>query len=432
MALIVSTPLRASLGSITPLVSSRSFTSLVSSAQRGPSSRHIRCTKQRQRNAQQRVTIRISVRYYSSSSDCSKSTLPPDQQASYDRLRPIVDNFEAPIDWAVAYGSGVMKQAQVKPGDPPSLTDLLLSTPSPIEFHSTNLRQNPSHYPLHARIMGAKGIAHVQEQWGAGIWYVTDVNINGISVKYGIISTSSLITDLTQWKTFYLSGRLHKPTLSLISPSGQSQGSSLTEALEINLKNALSLALLSLPERFTEDALWETIAGLSYSGDPRMNIPGGENPQKIKNIVRGPGAREGFRGMYGPYLAEMGVRWVDGEKDGYVSGQWRGDSEGVLCKPTSPEYQVELFDSLPTSLRESVLNHYDTSEAGMTNEQDRSMRAVRDPKFNSIVSTELRNIIHRPALRQSIKGLFTAGFTKSYWYALAKFRKWLKGRGGGK
>ncbi|WWD00626.1 hypothetical protein V866_007561 [Kwoniella sp. B9012] len=381
----------------------------------------------RQRHACNSVKISLSVRYYSSSNHgTEKKILPPDQQASYDRLRPIIDTFEAPIDWAVAYGSGVMKQAQVKPGDPPSLTDLLLSTPSSIDFHTLNLRQNPAHYPLHARLIGAKGIAHIQERWGAGVWYVTDVNINGISVKYGIISNTSLITDLTQWKTFYLSGRLHKPTLSLIHPSTPQ----LQEALETNLKCALSFALLLLNgERFTEDELWEKIAGLSYSGDPRMGIPGGENPQKIRNIVRGPGAREGFRAMYGKYFEEKGVRWVEGEKN--VEGEvWKGDGEGLLCKPTSPEYHIELFNSLPTNLHQSVFKHFEPHQAIGTNEKEALKQIVQGTKFNSIISTELRNIIHTPALRQSVKGLFTAGFTKSFWYALAKFKKWLKGRGG--
>jgi len=37
--------------------------------------------------------------------------LPEAQQTAYARLRPIIDTFEAPIEWAVAYGSGVVHQA---------------------------------------------------------------------------------------------------------------------------------------------------------------------------------------------------------------------------------------------------------------------------------------------------------------------------------
>jgi hypothetical protein len=54
------------------------------------------------------------------------SSLNPAQQKAYARLRPVVDSFRAPIDWAVAYGSGVINQAntsasaEVRPPRPDS------------------------------------------------------------------------------------------------------------------------------------------------------------------------------------------------------------------------------------------------------------------------------------------------------------------------
>lgn len=63
--------------------------------------------------------------------------------------------------------------------------------------------------------------------------------------------------------------------------------------------------------------LYEQIAGISYAGDPRMSVPGAENPEKVKNIVRGEGALEGFRVMYGSLLSE--IKDVKSEeKDGEV------------------------------------------------------------------------------------------------------------------
>ncbi|WWC67994.1 uncharacterized protein I206_101913 [Kwoniella pini CBS 10737] len=380
----------------------------------------------RSRNRSQAVHIRINVRNLVSDAQKPKG-LPSDQQASYNQLRPLIDTFEAPIDWAVAYGSGVMKQAQTKPGDSPSLVDLLLSTSSPIDFHTINLRQNPSHYPLHARLIGAKGISHIQENWGANVWYVTNVKIGNTSVKYGIISNSSLIQDLNEWKTFYLSGRLQKPTLPLILSN--SSLNELNQAIKKNLKSALCFGLLLCPKEFKEDYLWEKITGLSYSGDPRMSIPGGENPEKIKNIVRGLGAREGFRNMYEPFLKELGIGFLedkDKKEDKFKNG-WKGEGESLLYQPNSTEYQIQLFNSLPLSLRHSVLSHF-PNVSNQQSEKEELLTKIKDPKFIPTISSELRNIIHKPALRQSIKGLFTAGFTKSFWYALAKIQKWFKGR----
>lgn len=51
----------------------------------------------------------------------------------------------------------------------------------------------------------------------------------------------------------------------------------------MNLTEAVRVALLTLPEEFTETQLYERIAGISYVGDFRSFT--GENPNKVKNIV---------------------------------------------------------------------------------------------------------------------------------------------------
>ena len=59
-----------------------------------------------------------------------------------------------------------------------------------------------------------------------------------------------------------MSGRLHKPVMPLIEPNSNS----IRSAIQLNLQNAIHTALLLMPEAFQEDALYQTIAGLSYSG----------------------------------------------------------------------------------------------------------------------------------------------------------------------
>jgi translocator assembly and maintenance protein 41 len=79
-------------------------------------------------------------------------------------------------------------------------------------------------------------------------------------IKYGVISTDTLCEDMMDWSTLYVAGRMHKP-VRIIRPDAR-----ILLANQINLVSALRVALLMLPEEFTEVELWEQIAGISYAG----------------------------------------------------------------------------------------------------------------------------------------------------------------------
>lgn len=79
-------------------------------------------------------------------------------------------------------------------------------------------------------------------------------------IKYGVISTDALCEDMMDWTTLYVAGRMHKP-VRIIRPDAR-----ILLANQINLVSALRVALLMLPEEFTEVELWEQVAGISYAG----------------------------------------------------------------------------------------------------------------------------------------------------------------------
>lgn len=177
-------------------------------------------------------------------------------------------------------------------------------------------------------------------------------------MKYGVISTPTLRRDLEDWTTLYVSGRLHKPVLGL------SCTPDLKSALSSNIRSALALALLQLPPGtpFTELQLYEQIAGISYSGDPRMSVPGAENPEKVRNIVRGPGVLEGFRRLYGPFFAVVDVRWQGDNTKGLR--EWRGDGEQMMEQPVTDKHFTKLLAGLPLHLRKNVADHFRPTVVG--------------------------------------------------------------------
>lgn len=120
-------------------------------------------------------------------------------------------------------------------------------------------------------------------------------------IKYGVISSDHLRRDLCDWDWLYAAGRLQKP-VHIIS------GRSLFDThLMLNLRHAVRASLLQLPEKFTPELLFTTIAGLSYAGDIRIGLA--EDPNKVRNIVAG--SLGGFQELYTPILQVRGW-WVDG------------------------------------------------------------------------------------------------------------------------
>lgn len=216
-------------------------------------------------------------------------------------LEGVVAQFEAPIRYAFAYGSGVFEQDGYKTDDPnPPMLDFIFAVNHPTHWHSMNLSQHPSHYTLHSRLLGSDYISKVQEIT-PGIWYNAFVKIKGVNIKYGVTTLDNLCGDLLNWRSLYLAGRMHKP-IRIIKDDARVR---LTQ--QVNLTSALRVALLTLPERFEERELYESMAAISYSGDPRMWLPT-ENRGKVGNIVSAQSVQ--FRDLYRRLAVGLpGVNW---------------------------------------------------------------------------------------------------------------------------
>ena len=178
----------------------------------------------------------------------------------------------------MAYGSGVFQQDNSLDMRN-NMTDFIIGVNNSLQWHEDNLRRHPGHYSSLARLGGAGRVAKCQEDYGARFYFNTLVpwRDKGL-IKYGVINRRHLEDDLLNWTTLYLAGRLHKPVKILeCDPK-------LKSILNRNLMSALKVSLVLLPESFTEEELFLTVASISYMGDFRMTV--GEDRNKVSNIVR--------------------------------------------------------------------------------------------------------------------------------------------------
>eukprot|EP00752_Nemacystus_decipiens_P010611 g9449.t1 len=328
------------------------------------------------------------------------------QFLSDEELTELISAFPA-VEFAFAYGSGVVQQKGYaenvsRPSDLPML-DLVLVVKDSEDWHKANLESNGAHYSGLARLLGAGGVAWLQQDFGAKLYYNALVSISttshrGRSMKYGVISMKHLAEDLTDWTWLYTAGRLHKP-VRIIQGNDQ-----VSEMIQGNLASAAKASLLLLPERFGAQEFYTTVAGLSYTGDFRMYF--GENPDKVKNIVSSTVGR--FQDLYAPTL--KGV-------PGLVT---TGHDSSSYAQDVSPSSRMALATSLPRAVRGLLpLDKSGAAGSGLVN---------GGAPLTADVSRALAAVVSRSSLRQGVKGLLTAGVLKSAAYSVAKVTQAIAGR----
>lgn len=354
-------------------------------------------------------------------------------------IRQLVHQNFPPVKFIMAYGSGVFQQvgyddlAKKTSNDLPMI-DLILAVENSEEWHRQNLEQNRAHYSSLMKLCGSSVIGKVQRNWGAQIYYHPFVQLpfkrgdlqsddidkvhkvdsdNGIQLdnriyKYGIIEESDLVDDLNKWNTLYVSGRLHKPCV--ISVENESDVE-LKQSLRNNLYSALKVACImlhtsTLPPSgvWTLKDLFMTICSLSYTGDIRMQMGGyGENQNKVANIVNG--NYDKFLRLYLPLIQQAPFIEMIGE-NAERSAELQL-MQGQIISFTIKEGELRTTEDLPSNL----VAHLSTTFGSVQDYQ----RA-------------LTQIVKQTSTSQSLKGILTAGFRKSYMYALEKVKKGAKAK----
>ncbi|XP_030358041.1 phosphatidate cytidylyltransferase, mitochondrial isoform X2 [Strigops habroptila] len=302
------------------------------------------------------------------------------------KFRRVLAHFPQELSLAFAYGSGVFRQAgdSAGPGEN-NMLDFVFAVDDSVTWHMMNLTKNRSHYSF-LKVLGPKQINSVQN-YGAGIYYNTLVPCNGRMIKYGVISTDTLIDDLLHWKTLYVAGRLQKPVKILT----QNENSKLQAALVSNLKSAVTAAFLMLPESFSEEDLYMQIAGLSYTGDFRMIV--GEDRSKVQNIVE-PNVPH-FQKLYSNILQDCPQVVYKHHL-------------GRLEIDKSPEGQFAQLMALPRTLQQKITSLVDPPGKNRDVEEI-LLQVAHDPDCGFVVQQGISRIVRPSSVVQSAKTILTAG-----------------------
>ena len=318
-------------------------------------------------------------------------------------LKNIVEVFpQKYLRLAFAYGSGVFQQQNHKHKSQ-NMIDFIFVVDEPMLWHEENLAIHSNHYSF-LKYLGAGKVAAIQERLGAFIYFNTLVPFHDRTIKYGVISQRDFINDLMDWETLYVSGRLHKP----VDVVHRRMNGQLQTAMQANLQSAVHTALLTLSDSFTEEDFYIAVTGLSYSGDFRMQVA--EDPNKVSNIVL-PNI-ERFRELYEPIL--------DNEEHLF----WDKTS-GRMEQSLSHVSRFHHLNLLPKCVLQNVISHLNRDGHHRDFEEVVDKVAHRSD-CSDVVRDSVRNIVLKSSLTQSLKGLATAGFRKSFWYSLEKVKKKLK------
>ncbi|KAK8127802.1 hypothetical protein PG984_008910 [Apiospora sp. TS-2023a] len=379
-------------------------------------------------------------------------------------LRQVLWQFRAPVRYAFAYGSGVFPQSKkgkeiatedqmksVHPKAPlpvqkaqngePKMIDFIFGVTHTQHFHSLNMNQHRDHYSSLASL-GSGAVSFVQDRMGAGVYFNTHVTVDGLLIKYGVVSLETLKKDLRDWDTLYLAGRLHKP-VKILRDDPQ-----VRMANQINLLGAVRTALLMLPEKFTEHELYATIAGISYLGDPRMAFPT-ENPRKVANIVDH--NMQNFRRLYAPLIESLpntefddpackSLDWISTEKNRVmpIRQDMNPIKRGNMVRRLPKEFRSKLYFKYQEKFQIPQLD-FDKMMNESSNEDSESFKRQQGGSFEqriaqdnpeelrAVVRNVIRNTIKWPSTTQSLKGPLTAGFRKTFRYVAEKVGKYRQG-----
>lgn len=100
------------------------------------------------------------------------------------------------------------------------VTNMLFAVKNLKEWHGLNIKANPKHYSLTARMTRARLISFIQDH-GARLHCNSFTDVSGENFKYWIIDSADLKTDLEKWETLAASSFMHLPVCPPLDNASQ-------------------------------------------------------------------------------------------------------------------------------------------------------------------------------------------------------------------
>ena len=282
-----------------------------------------------------------------------------------------------------AYGSSIGYQSGYKK-DEKKQVDLIVIVDNIKKFYEENLKKNKYMYKFIPKIY----FKHASEKTlrsAAGICYTTDINYEGDIYKMGVIEKKDVLDDLLNWRTYYIAGRFQKEMFTAV------EDKEIEEAVEINRKNAVTIALILLDkENPTIIDVYESLCSLSYKGDSRKSLKA-EDPNKVKKLATG--SKDYFDKVY-----KEKTNLFKENKDGSIKVNYDLVMKSVKHLPKDLYKNLKGLDN--------------------TDDLDNNLKEMR-----KIINSYLVKIISESSKGQTLKGILTTGVVNSASYAVEKLKK---------
>ncbi|XP_031372873.1 phosphatidate cytidylyltransferase, mitochondrial isoform X2 [Punica granatum] len=288
------------------------------------------------------------------------------------------------VEFCCVYGSSLHPKNRDKAS---SMVDFILGVSDPLQWHSQ--------------------ITEIADGIGVGVHFNPFVTWNDKMLKYGVVQMHDLIEDVLNWDRFYLSGRLQKPVHILVD------NLDIGHANSVNLRAAVSAALLFLPPEFSEEDLFAKICSLSYMGDLRMLFA--EDRNKVRNIVQG--QFDLFQSMYKPFLEEY-------ENKDLIRFSSSNGLKANICQDFGLPATNALVSSLP-----STIKSYMGMKLGEKKILGESGQVVREITIGSreeaarCMQKVLRRTVMISSARQAVSGFLASGGVTAARYLAKKMSK---------